>query len=213
MPARSGTYAVGHDTISIPDPSTGKTITADLWYPAADGATGTFARYSLLPTAYFDSKVAIEDAPINSAGAFPFVVYSHGSGGQSFVASFLTEDLASHGYVVLSANHDGNTAANQLVGNSVSQDVNDFLRPNVVKAEIDWALAQSSGKASAYPALKGAMVSLVIAMAATQHWRLLADTLALPELLRPIRASRLLLVRLRTPVDFPTLNSQASKFR
>ncbi|MCG9478497.1 MAG: serine/threonine protein kinase, partial [Actinomycetia bacterium] len=48
MPARSGTYAVGHDTISIPDPSTGKTITADLWYPAADGATGTPTRYSLL---------------------------------------------------------------------------------------------------------------------------------------------------------------------
>jgi predicted dienelactone hydrolase len=157
MPARSGTYAVGHDTISIPDPSTGKTITADLWYPAADGAQGSFARYSLLPTAYFDSKVAIEDAPIHSAGGFPFVVYSHGSGGQSFVASFLTEDLASHGYVVLSANHDGNTAADQLLGNSVSQDVNDFLRPNVVKAEIDWALAQSSGKASAYPALKGAI--------------------------------------------------------
>jgi len=157
MPARSGTYAVGHDTVSIPDPRTGKTITADLWYPAADGAKGTFARYSLLPTAYFDSKVAIEDAPIHSAGGFPFVVYSHGSGGQSFVASFLTEDLASHGYVVLSANHDGNTAADQLLGNSVSQDVNDFLRPNVVKAEIDWALAQSSGEASAYPALKGAI--------------------------------------------------------
>ena len=157
MPARSGTYAVGHDTVSIPDASTGKTITADIWYPAADGAKGAFARYSLLPTAYFDSKVAIEDAPINSSGAFPFVVYSHGSGGQSFVASFLTEDIASHGYVVLSANHDGNTAANQLLGTSVSQDVNDFLRPNVVKAEIDWALAQSSGKASAYPALKGAI--------------------------------------------------------
>jgi predicted dienelactone hydrolase len=85
MPARSGTYAVGHDTISIPDPSTGKTITADLWYPAADGATGTFARYSLLPTAYFDSTVAIEDAPINSAGAFPFVVYSHGSGARALL--------------------------------------------------------------------------------------------------------------------------------
>jgi predicted dienelactone hydrolase len=157
MPARSGTYAVGHDTISISDPTTGKTISADLWYPAADGATGTPTRYSLLPTAYFDSKVAIEKAPINNAGSFPFVVYSHGSGGQSFVASFLTEDLASHGYVVLSANHDGNTAADQLLGTSVSQDVNDFLRPNVVKAEIDWALAQSSGKDSAYPALKGAI--------------------------------------------------------
>ena len=157
MPARSGTYAVGHDTISIPDAATGKTITADLWYPAVDGAKGTFTRYSLLPTAYFDSKVAIEDAPINTAGSFPFVVYSHGSGGQSFVASFLTEDIASHGYVVLSANHDGNTAADQLLGTMVSQDQNDFLRPNVVEAEINWALAQSSGKASAYPALKGAI--------------------------------------------------------
>lgn len=157
IPARSGTYAVGHDTISIPDAATGKTITADLWYPAVDGASGTFARYALLPTAYFDSKVAIEDAPINTAGSFPFVVYSHGSGGQSFVASFLTEDIASHGYVVLSANHDGNTAADQLLGTSVSQDQNDYLRPNVVEAEINWALAQSSGKANAYPALKGAI--------------------------------------------------------
>ena len=157
MPARSGTYSVGHDTVSIPDAATGKTITADLWYPAVDGAQGTFARYALLPTAYFDSKVAIEDAPINSAGSFPFVVYSHGSGGQSFVASFLTEDIASHGYVVLSANHDGNTAADQLLGTSVTQDVNDYIRPNVVEAEINWALAQSSGKASAYPVLKGAI--------------------------------------------------------
>lgn len=157
LPARSGTYAVGHDTISIPDPATGKTISADLWYPAASGATGTATRYSLLPTAYFDSKVAIEKAPINNAGAFPFVVYSHGSGGQSFVASFLTEDIASHGYVVLSANHAGNTAADQLLGTSVSEDQNDFLRPNVVEAEINWALAQSSGSASAYPVLKGAI--------------------------------------------------------
>ena len=157
MPARSGTYAVGHDTISIPDPATGKTISADLWYPAADGATGTPTRYSLLSTAYFDSKVAIEKAPINNAGSFPFVVYSHGSGGQSFVASFLTEDIASHGYVVLSANHAGNTAADQLLGSSVSEDQNDFLRPNVVEAEINWALAQSSGSASAYPVLKGAI--------------------------------------------------------
>ena len=157
LPARSGTYAVGHDTISIPDPATGKTISADLWYPAADGASGTATRYSLLPTAYFDSKVAIEKAPINNVGAFPFVVYSHGSGGQSFVASFLTEDIASHGYVVLSANHSGNTAADQLLGTSVSQDQNDFLRPNVVEAEINWALAQSSGTASEYPVLKGAI--------------------------------------------------------
>ena len=157
LPARSGTYAIGHDTISIPDPATGRTISADLWYPASDGATGTPTRYSLLPTAYFDSKMAIERAPINPAGSFPLIIYSHGSGGQSFVASFLTEDIASHGYVVLSANHAGNTAADQIVGSSVSQDQNDYLRPRVVEAEIDWALAQSSGASATYPLLKGAI--------------------------------------------------------
>ena len=163
MPARSGTYAVGHETVAIVDGSSGRTITADLWYPAIDGASGTMARYSLLPTAYFDSKVAVEGAPMNTAGSFPFVVYSHGSGGQSFVASFLTEDIASHGYVVLSANHSGNTAADQLLGTSISQDQNDFARPNVVKTLIDWALAQSAGTAtpalspSPYPKLKGAI--------------------------------------------------------
>ena len=157
LPARSGTYAIGHDTISIPDPATGRTISADLWYPAADGATGTPTRYSLLPTAFFDSKMAIERAPINPAGSFPLIIYSHGSGGQSFVASFLTEDIASHGYVVLSANHAGNTAADQIVGSSVSQDQNDYLRPKVVEAEIDWALAQSSGASATYPLLKGAI--------------------------------------------------------
>lgn len=163
MPVRSGTYAVGHETVAITDSSSGKTITADLWYPAADGATGTFTRYSLLPTAYFDSNVAIEGAPMNAAGNFPFVVYSHGSGGQSFVASFLTEDIASHGYVVMSANHDGNTATDDLLGRTVSQDQNDFLRPNVVKTLLDWATAQSAGTAtptlspSQYSKLKGAI--------------------------------------------------------
>jgi len=163
LPDRSGIYAVGHETVAITDSSSGKVITADLWYPAVDGATGTATRYALLPTAYFDSKVAIEGAPINTMGNFPFVVYSHGSGGQSFVASFLTEDIASHGYVVLSANHDGNTAADQLLGRSVSQDQNDFLRPTVVKTLIDWATAQSSGAGSStlspssYPKLKGAI--------------------------------------------------------
>jgi|688.fasta_scaffold256269_2 predicted dienelactone hydrolase len=165
MPARSGAYAVGHETVTIVDSTSGKNITADLWYPAVDGATGTPTRYSLLPTAYFDSKVAIEGAPINTAGNFPLVVYSHGSGGQSFVASFLTEDIASHGYVVMSANHDGNTAADQLLGRTVSQDQNDFLRPNVVKTLLDWATAQSAGTTtsalspSPYPKLKGAIDS------------------------------------------------------
>jgi len=163
MPARSGAYIVGHETVAIVDSTSGKTLTADLWYPAADGATGTPTRYALLPTAYFDSKVAIEGAPMNTQGNFPFVVYSHGSGGQSFVASFLTEDIASHGYVVLSANHDGNTAADRLLNRTVSPDQNDFLRPNVVKTLIDWATAQSAGTAtptlspSPYAKLKGAI--------------------------------------------------------
>lgn len=143
LPARSGSYGVGHSTVTIRDSANTKDITVDIWYPIVAGTTGTAARYALLPIAYVDSKVAIEGAPIATDGPYPLAIYSHGSGGQRYVASYLTEDIASHGYVVLSADHAGDTATDRLTGATVTQDQNDANRPAVVTSEIDWALAQS----------------------------------------------------------------------
>jgi len=43
------------------------------------------------------------------AGSFPLIVYSHGSGGIRFENLALFVHLASHGYVVVSADHPGDT--------------------------------------------------------------------------------------------------------
>lgn len=144
LPASIGSYGVGHSTVTVNDPATSRPLTVDIWYPVAAGTTGRIARYSFLPTAYFDSKIALADAPMATDGPFPLVVYSHGSGGQRYIATYLTEDIASHGYVVLAADHTGDTATDFVLGSTVSQNQNEMNRPADVIAEINWALAQSA---------------------------------------------------------------------
>jgi predicted dienelactone hydrolase len=146
LPEGVGSYGIGHTTVTVTDAATARPLTVDIWYPIAPGTTGTPTRYSFLPTAYIDSKVALADAPIATDGPFPLVVYSHGSGGQRYIASYLTEDIASHGYVVLAADHTGDTATDLLLGTAVSETQNQMNRPADVTAEINWALAQSASK-------------------------------------------------------------------
>lgn len=49
-------------------------------------------------------------------GPFPLVVYSHGNGGLRYVSAFLTEHLASHGFIVVAPDHVGNTAIDSFAG-------------------------------------------------------------------------------------------------
>jgi predicted dienelactone hydrolase len=51
-----------------------------------------------------------EGASPASNGPYPLVIFSHGSGGQPNNATFLTEHLASWGYVVVAPPHPGNTS-------------------------------------------------------------------------------------------------------
>src|SRR5665647_893981 len=71
LPASVGSYGVGHSTVTVNDPATSRPLTVDIWYPIVAGTTGMIARYSFLPTAYFDSKVALADAPLATDGPFP----------------------------------------------------------------------------------------------------------------------------------------------
>ena len=99
-PAAAGPYGVGFRTIQIVDATRNRPLDVTVWYPTAPGATGTAARYALLPTVYTDSKVAIADAPIVPDEKLPLLIYSHGSGGLNFISAFITEHLASQGFVV-----------------------------------------------------------------------------------------------------------------
>jgi predicted dienelactone hydrolase len=81
------------------------------WYPATELAfedTVSFPRQDVV--LFVMGKVA-RDAPLLVGQMkFPLVLLSHGTGGSGAGIGWLGEALASHGFVVIAANHHGNTA-------------------------------------------------------------------------------------------------------
>jgi predicted dienelactone hydrolase len=71
-------------------------------------------------------------------------MYSHGYGGLRFISSFLTENLASHGFVVVAPDHTGNTAIDAVTGQIVERKQNEINRVGDVRATLDDALARNA---------------------------------------------------------------------
>jgi dienelactone hydrolase len=117
-PIQAGPYKVGHELITVVSRDKKRRRTVDVWYPAERNAKGKPTRYSeaVFPALYVESGLALERVPVASGGPFPLVAYSHGSGSLRFLATFFTEKLASHGFVVVSADHTGDTALDVLAG-------------------------------------------------------------------------------------------------
>ena len=102
----------------------------DVWYPVdPEDASGDPSLYqvtfqlSIIPEIWViplvftaPSERALQDPLISQDGAFPLIVFSHGSGGLRYQSFFLTEVLASHGFVVAAAGHVGNTLLDELAG-------------------------------------------------------------------------------------------------
>jgi predicted dienelactone hydrolase len=127
--AALGPHAVGVRTLELVDrdqldlsaidPQTGaasrrdRNLTVELWYPArhAAGAVPVVYADSLVseppapPASFRIQGLAVRDAP-PAAGRFPLVVVSHGYGNVPVVMSWLTENLASKGYVVAAIRHE-----------------------------------------------------------------------------------------------------------
>ncbi len=131
-PAVAGPYPVGVITLEFDDPARegGRPLITEIWYPATDDAIGMdtvtyqvddiFRPDALevlgnelgseLPT------TAVRDAPMRvDSGPFPVIFFSHGSGGIRMQSTYYTVDLASHGYVVVSTDHVGNTLSDIIV--------------------------------------------------------------------------------------------------
>jgi predicted dienelactone hydrolase len=139
-----GPYDVGVTTITI-DTDTDRPLTLDVWFPVDDTGDAPLNQYTLIPGVYYESPVAVAGAELAVAeGSFPLVVYSHGSGGLRYIASYYTEAIASHGYVVAAPDHTGNTAADRLLGAEAEFDVTALNRPNDVVATIDAMLDPSN---------------------------------------------------------------------
>lgn len=109
-----GPHSVGHTTVTVPATSDRPPLTVDVWYPSRDAA-GSKATYSIVPGVDIPARLAVDGAP-PAVGRFPLVLYSHGGGGFSVVATFFTEVLASHGYVVAAPDHPGDTIIDSALG-------------------------------------------------------------------------------------------------
>ena len=64
-------------------------------------------------------NISVRDAQVRD-GKWPLVVFSHGSGGTRVGYVFFTEFLASHGFIVMSADHIGNSRYTVVNGRVVS---------------------------------------------------------------------------------------------
>jgi predicted dienelactone hydrolase len=126
--APTGPYAVGtHEYLWIDenrqDPFTKDSkvrrhLIVRVWYPAVAVAGAEKAPYIREPNEFAEKSTyrafvnvktnAVTDAPLaKSKDPFPVLVYQPGGGTQRFIGTFETEELASHGYVVVSADHPG----------------------------------------------------------------------------------------------------------
>lgn len=107
-----------------------RTLVTEIWYPATDDARRMPKnKYSdfipggvtpeideLIKKTYKMSAAEIDkiywneahrNAPVRK-GRFPLVVFSHGNGGSRNQNTFWCDYLASHGYIIVSADHTGN---------------------------------------------------------------------------------------------------------
>ena len=126
--ARLGSFGVGVRTIELVQeaqadvlafdtaagvaPLRDRKLTVDIWYPAeaVSGASPVTYSGSLTaeppapPTRFTRPGIAVRDAK-QSPGRFPLVIVSHGYDNESVLLSWLTENLASKGYVVAAIRH------------------------------------------------------------------------------------------------------------
>jgi dienelactone hydrolase len=127
LPKPTGPYAVGTRTLYLKDasrtedagPASGapRELMIQVWYPA-EASKNPLAHYrdprETQRLSSYQSLVVTNsrlDAPVAAAGApFPVVLFNHGWHGRRTNDTFLTEELASHGYVVASIDHTYNAS-------------------------------------------------------------------------------------------------------
>jgi predicted dienelactone hydrolase len=124
----TGPYAIGtYDWLWVDerrperytkDPGDKRKLPVQVWYPAEPVADSTGAPYIRTPAEFganapFKALAhvktnAVTAAPVaNAERKYPVLIYNHGAGWPRFSATFVTEMLASHGYVVFGVDHPG----------------------------------------------------------------------------------------------------------
>ena len=115
LPPQRGDMPVGVRPLALrADARDGRTFPVEIWYPADEAHRGQDIdpshqdRFQVVSGFPEVAQQAVRDARA-AQGPFPLVVFSHGATSHRRSATHLTTHLASHGYVVASADHVGNT--------------------------------------------------------------------------------------------------------
>ncbi len=165
--ALHGPFWVGTREFTIPDKEGKRPLPVTVWYPALnptgaeESITYTYDPGPSLDPFTLPGKALDQALPDLTKGPYPLVIFSHGNVGFRYFSSYLTEHLASYGFVVLAVDHTGNTigysddlalAGEDGSGTAESTAMTMAYRPGDIQREIDYA-AYLTAKDGALPSL------------------------------------------------------------
>ncbi len=113
----------------------GEVLPVQIWAPARDVGTSAYSYDGVLEGDAFATGIP------RCAEPRPAVAFSHGNGGLRYQSIFLTERLASRGFVVFAPDHVGNTAADF---EAVPRDVLTVRRPADIADSFDHLIARAT---------------------------------------------------------------------
>jgi len=207
LPSPTGSYPVGTTTWRLIDRSRRETFAESgefrnvevlAWYPAAPrrGALAPYLREGLAEVRSFAklfgresafdgmedvrTHAELDAAPAATPRKFPVLVFSHGYTGVPSSYTALLEDVASHGYVVLSVVHPYEASAATLAdGRVVSMlDNADTFRQGIQDVLAEWgpedetmaAVTRAAGEAEPLRLLRGYLGGLQRTGLALRRW-------------------------------------------
>jgi len=136
----AGAYPVGNTTIAVVDEVRSRSLTVEIWYPAAESARAAAAAGAPVESFVVDADErdqyldlltdappgcpstatrSARDAEVAADGPWPLLLFSHCHNCVRFSSFSIAERLASHGFVVAAPGHIGNTLFDDLAGQGV----------------------------------------------------------------------------------------------
>jgi predicted dienelactone hydrolase len=118
-----GPFPVGIRTLALADPTRPaangdgpRPVVTELYYPSTPAAVAGVERDLVTVLGLEITEIPAYRDVARAPGTFPLVVFSHGNNGIRIQSTFFATHLASHGFVVASPDHHGNTFVDTLVG-------------------------------------------------------------------------------------------------
>jgi predicted dienelactone hydrolase len=145
LPKPTGQYPVGTRIIYLKDTNRTEAdgrpreLIVQLWYPAAPSNNHLAAYQRRLETSFWTSYRSVlwtnsrMNAPIANGDPFMVLLFNHGWGERRTQNTFLTEDLASHGYVVAAIDHPYNSGRVAMPDGRVIEDAFGYAPIDVTK--------------------------------------------------------------------------------